>query len=305
MEAARMATGADIDRLAVLWDEVSLELTGQRGGPLLAVTLARPAPVEVTVGSYIKDPDRVIVVGTIDGYITGFGAGRTDRQGPTAIGVVEALYVEPDARRIGVGEAIIEAMVELWAAQGCQGSDAPALPGNRAAKAFFETHGFIARLLVMHRALVPAAHLARVLTVPPTALTGGTPEVCVGAVAVDEDRILLVRRGRGPAQGAWSVPGGRVEWGETLVEAVVRELLEETGLNAVCDRLLDWVEKIDDSHHYVIADFAATVLDSSDPVAGDDAAEAAWVPLADVSDLDLVEGLAEFLHEHGILATIA
>ncbi|MHB1912084.1 MAG: NUDIX domain-containing protein, partial [Acidimicrobiales bacterium] len=64
------------------------------------------------------------------------------------------------------------------------------------------------------------------------------PEVCVGAVVVDDDRLLLIRRGHGPAAGEWSVPGGRVEAGETLAEAVVREVLEETGLEIVCDDLL-------------------------------------------------------------------
>ena len=62
------------------------------------------------------------------------------------------------------------------------------------------------------------------------------PEVAVGAIAVDAERLLLVRRGHGPAAGLWSVPGGRVEPGEMLVEAVVRELAEETGLEGVADR---------------------------------------------------------------------
>ncbi|MST32659.1 NUDIX domain-containing protein [Acidimicrobiaceae bacterium USS-CC1] len=128
--------------------------------------------------------------------------------------------------------------------------------------------------------------------------------MCVGAVAVDRDRLLLVRRGHGPGAGWWSVPGGRVEHGETLAEATVRELREETGLEGVCGELLGWVERIEDPHHFVILDFVVTVLDPSGPVAGDDAAEVAWVPLADVADLRLVDGLAEFLHDHGILATL-
>ncbi|HEV7887505.1 MAG TPA: NUDIX domain-containing protein [Acidimicrobiales bacterium] len=131
------------------------------------------------------------------------------------------------------------------------------------------------------------------------------PEVCVGAVAVDNERLLLVRRGRGAAAGFWSVPGGRVEAGETLAEAVVREVLEETGVEGVCDRFLGWVERISDEHHYVILDFVVEVLEGRDPVAGDDAAEALWVPLPEVADYPLVDGLAEFLHEHGILAVIA
>jgi 8-oxo-dGTP diphosphatase len=130
------------------------------------------------------------------------------------------------------------------------------------------------------------------------------PQVCVGAVVVEEDHLLLIRRGRGPGAGHWSIPGGRVEGGETLGEAVVRELAEETGLEGICGRLLGWVERIGDEHHFVILDFEVEVLDREDPVAGDDAVEAAWVPLHDVAELHLVDGLAEFLHEHGVLDTI-
>ncbi len=132
------------------------------------------------------------------------------------------------------------------------------------------------------------------------------PEVCVGAIAVAGERLLLVRRGNGPAAGEWSVPGGRVEAGETLAEAVVRELAEETGIEGVCDRLVGWVERIGPDSHFVILDFAVTVLVDPEvpPIAGGDAAEAAWVPLAEVAYLTLVEGLAEFLHEHGILSVI-
>ena len=130
------------------------------------------------------------------------------------------------------------------------------------------------------------------------------PEVCVGAIALDNDRLLLIRRGHGPAAGEWSVPGGRVEAGETLAEAVVREVAEETGLEAVCDDLVGWVERIDDAYHHVILDFGVTILEPAPVTAGDDAAEAAWVPLDEVVDLNLVDGLAEFLHEHGILGVI-
>ena len=132
-----------------------------------------------------------------------------------------------------------------------------------------------------------------------------TPEICVGAVVVEDGRLLLIRRGRGPAQGEWSVPGGRVEPGELLAEAVVRELAEETGLEGVCGELIGWVERVGEDHHFVILDFAVTPLDpEAVPVAGDDAVEAMWVPLHDVAEMQLVEGLAEFLHDHGIIHTI-
>ena len=131
------------------------------------------------------------------------------------------------------------------------------------------------------------------------------PQLCVGAVAVFDESILMVRRGRGPAQGTWSVPGGRVEAGESLAEAVVRELAEETGLAGVCESLVGWTERIEADHHFVILDFLVTVLSDAEPVAGDDAAEARWIALSEVADLPLPEGLAEFLHDHGILETFS
>jgi 8-oxo-dGTP diphosphatase len=133
------------------------------------------------------------------------------------------------------------------------------------------------------------------------------PELCVGAVVVHDGCLLLVRRGHGPAAGEWAVPGGRVEHGETVAEAVVREVAEETGLECVCGELLGWVEIIgeaEEDHHFVVLDFVATVLEHGQPAAGDDAAEVRWVPVHEISDLDLVSGLAELLHDHGILDTI-
>jgi ADP-ribose pyrophosphatase YjhB (NUDIX family) len=134
-----------------------------------------------------------------------------------------------------------------------------------------------------------------------TAGSRSRPEVAVGAVAVRDDALLLVRRGRGPAAGEWSVPGGRVEPGETLHAAVVRELLEETGLEVVVDRFLGWVERIGVDFHFVILDFAVTVLGDTPPVAGDDAAEVMWVPLGDVTELRLVDGLCDFLRDTGVV----
>jgi 8-oxo-dGTP diphosphatase len=124
------------------------------------------------------------------------------------------------------------------------------------------------------------------------------PEVAVGGVAVHDGALLVVRRGRGPAAGEWSVPGGRVEPGETLRAAVGREVLEETGLEVVVDRFLGWVERISDEFHFLILDFAVTVLDPQrDPVPADDAVDVAWVPLQELSEWRLVDGLYEFLHD--------
>ena len=132
------------------------------------------------------------------------------------------------------------------------------------------------------------------------------PVVAVGAILVDDERLLMVRRGHGPAAGTWAVPGGRVEPGETLAEAVVRELLEETGIEGVCGRLIGVEEVLpeDGAGHFVILDFEVSILEAAEPVAGDDAAEARWVGLGDIAELQLAPGMAEFLHDHGIIETI-
>ena len=90
-----------------------------------------------------------------------------------------------------------------------------------------------------------------------------------------------------------------------MAEAVVRELREETGMDGVCEGLVGWVERIGAGSHYVILDFRVTILDGVAPTAGDDAAEAAWVPLHRVEELPLSEGLADFLHDHGVLKAIS
>lgn len=129
------------------------------------------------------------------------------------------------------------------------------------------------------------------------------PQLCVGAIVIDGGRLLVIERGRGAAVGKWSIPGGRVDWGETLERAVLRELLEETGLRGSCGRLVGWVERISADHHFVIADFVVSVepaeLDALR--AGDDANEAKWHALGQLAELDLVDGLLGFLVEHGFV----
>lgn len=134
-----------------------------------------------------------------------------------------------------------------------------------------------------------------------------TPEVCIGAVVFDDDgRLLLIERGRGAAVGQWSIPGGRVEPGETLEAAVEREVLEETGLAVRCGRFVGWVQRISADYHFVIMDFVAEPV-SKEPGrrleirAGDDASGAAWVPVDQLVQYELVAGLMDFLNEHQLI----
>ena len=131
------------------------------------------------------------------------------------------------------------------------------------------------------------------------------PEVCVGAVVIHDGRLLLVQRGRGAGQGLWSIPGGRVEGGERLTDAVAREVLEETGLSVEPGRWVGCVERIGPDHHFVIHDYTASLAEGvspNDARAADDAAALRWHALTALAHAgDLVPGLLSFLVEHGLV----
>ena len=109
------------------------------------------------------------------------------------------------------------------------------------------------------------------------------PQPCAGVVCLRGGEVLLIRRGKPPRQGEWSLPGGRIEWGETAAVAARRELAEETGVEAELLGLLDVVDGLfaaasgDLERHYLLVDYAATWT-SGEPVAGDDATEARFWP---------------------------
>ncbi|HEX4196413.1 MAG TPA: NUDIX hydrolase [Caulobacteraceae bacterium] len=102
------------------------------------------------------------------------------------------------------------------------------------------------------------------------------PVPCAGVVCLRGGQVLLIRRGKAPRKGEWSIPGGRMELGEGAAEAALRELKEETGVEAELLGLLDVVDHFHDGGQAVLIDYAARWT-AGEPVAGDDAAEARFV----------------------------
>jgi 8-oxo-dGTP diphosphatase len=126
---------------------------------------------------------------------------------------------------------------------------------------------------------------------------------CVGAIIRDAaGRLLLIKRGHDPEAGRWSLPGGRVEPGESDTQALVREMREETGLIVQPGPLVGAVERPGPGGSVLeIRDYAATVTGGT-LAAGDDAVDARWVAAADVARLALTTGLADALTAWGVLA---
>jgi 8-oxo-dGTP diphosphatase len=120
---------------------------------------------------------------------------------------------------------------------------------------------------------------------------GNQPCVGVGAVIVHDGRVVLIRRGKEPLKGRWVVPGGTVEWGEGLEDALVREIQEETGLQVRPRALLLVFDRIERGpegvrYHYVILDYLCEWV-AGELKAGSDAAEAAWAAPAELEGYDL------------------
>ncbi|MFQ6672582.1 MAG: NUDIX hydrolase [Candidatus Tectimicrobiota bacterium] len=128
------------------------------------------------------------------------------------------------------------------------------------------------------------------------------PRVGVGAIIFDRDRrrVLLVKRGREPALGHWSIPGGLVNVGETLDEALQREVCEETGLAVKVGPLVEVVDRIvyDDARqvrfHYVLVDYLCSV-GPTEPLGASDAEEALWFEMGQLEGLEMTNGTLEVI----------
>ena len=151
-EEARPARLDDIPRVAELAGQLTRDVGDQRGGDLWRTREARAEPFDAAYATLLEDDDVLVVVGTYGDTILGFGVVAIEalRDG-RHLGVITDLYVEPDARTVGLGEAIAAMLIEFAVARDVVGIDAFALPGDRHTKNFFEGHGFAARGLLMHK----------------------------------------------------------------------------------------------------------------------------------------------------------
>jgi ribosomal protein S18 acetylase RimI-like enzyme len=154
VEGSRPATVDDLPRIVELARLLRDELVPMKGGSLWSNREALAEPLDHAYTQLLDRDDALVVVGTVDETVVGFGVVTLEAlRSSETLGVISDLFVEPDARAVGVGESMADALVSFCVSRGCAGIDTLALPGHRAAKNFFEESGFTARAIVMHRSL--------------------------------------------------------------------------------------------------------------------------------------------------------
>ena len=154
IEAVRAASADDVESLSALAEAAVAEQVGGRGGAIWSVREARPVPAAPSFELAIGDADHRVLCGTLDEAVVGYAVvGIDELRDGTRLGVLTDIYVEPEAREVGIGELLVERSVEWCRERGCVGVDSLVLPGNRSSKNFFEMLGFTARALVVHKPL--------------------------------------------------------------------------------------------------------------------------------------------------------
>lgn len=151
-EGARLGTAADLADAEAIAKRVRDELRDERGGDLFFAREAGWSSWPERFLSAIERDDMVVVVGTYSGVVLGYGVAVIEQLGDgRRLGVLEELATDAEARETGIGEAMMDLVVESLQAAGCIGVDSRALPGDRETKNFFESFGLKARLLTVHR----------------------------------------------------------------------------------------------------------------------------------------------------------
>jgi GNAT superfamily N-acetyltransferase len=156
VERARWAGPDDLPEVLDLAREAVQVMRAQRGGPVWTIREARPEPFEADlVHALAGSAGRRVAVGLIDDAVVGYATMHPERlHDGSQLAVVTDLYVTPGARGVGVGEALMDLLIDAARADGAVGIDSLALPGDRATKNFFERFGLTARAIVVHRSLM-------------------------------------------------------------------------------------------------------------------------------------------------------
>lgn len=285
-----LATGAGPERRPLAEGYRVREIRSDEEWEQEAMPDGDPSPDEVDFARRHARTRRGIVERGAAAFFGAFAGGRL----ASSLGIVDCgdgifryqqVMTEEQHRRRGLAGHLLGVAADWAAARGCRQWVIVADADSEASR-LYQAVGFapVQRSCQAYRspdrARVPAA----------------------GAVVVDDEgRVLLVQRGHEPERGRWTIPGGKVEQGESPAEAVLREVREETGLDVeVHEELWSLVKPVDDERDYEIHDFRATVV-GGELRPGDDAPDARWFAPDELADLPLTEDLLAWLQRAGVV----
>ncbi len=154
MESARPAGPDDLTTIVELARTAIAEKADTRGGAVWQRREARQEPLEEDLAAGVSEPDRLLIAGRIHEVVVGYAAAHIETLADGGrLAILTDIFTLDEARGVGVGEAMMDAVLSWAHEQDCSGVDSLALPGDRATKNFFETFGLVARAIVVHRRL--------------------------------------------------------------------------------------------------------------------------------------------------------
>lgn len=322
--SVRLAFSRDLPEIEALYRLAASEQEGLKLGWTVQTSWGARAPEvlkEIVLEGVLGDSPATTFVCTIDSAVVGYTVVSAE---PFPGGVlagksrrlrIHHLFVDDAARGIGLGELLLAAAAQWGRAQGADVCEMEVLPGHRAAKNFCEAHGLKARAITMSGSIgdvldsmdLDEEETLSIANSVESALDRAAPAgsrcraIAAGCVLVEDGRVLVAQRSEPPFEGYWSIPGGIPKAGETLVECALRELQEETGIDAkilgiagVAERF--WDSRTEGDAGFTIINFLGLPLrpTSSSEVEIRGRSDIVWAPPNSIPEPS-VPGVAEFL----------